>query len=105
MKGTEDVGLAEKREGAAATDQGSPVKIRETFSKLTPDTLERKRLAFELYIQRKRELQDLAIQKFLVYFPCLTLGLCCVTTLAMFVFQGFHTVGFDLDKGLMHWMG
>ena len=105
MKGTEDVGLTEKREGAAVTYQGSPVKIRETFSKLPPDTLERKRLALGLNLERKRELQNLAIQKFLVYFACLTLGACCLTTLAMFVFQGFHTAGFNLDKSLMHWMG
>jgi hypothetical protein len=23
----------------------------------------------------------------------------------MFVLQGFHAAGFDLDKSLMHWMG
>jgi hypothetical protein len=36
---------------------------------------------------------------------CLTLGVSCLTTLVMFVLQGFHTAGFDLDKSLMHWMG
>ena len=105
MKGTDVVDLAEKQKGAAVTDQGSPVEVRERFAKLTPDTLERRHLALELYLRRKRELQDLAIQKFLVYFACLGLGVCCMTTLTFFAFQGFHTAGFNLHQSLMHWMG
>jgi hypothetical protein len=83
----------------------APIEIHRTTHKLTPEALERKRLALELDLRRKRALQDLQIQEFLVYFPCLTLGASCLTTLVMFVLQGFHTAGFDLDKSLMHWMG
>lgn len=105
MKSTDDVDVVEKVDDAKSTHLESPVDIPRTSHRLTREALELKRLALALDLERRKQLQDLAIQKFLVYFPCLTLGICCLITLALFVFQGFHTAGFSLDQSLMHWMG
>ena len=104
MKSTVDVDAVDKVDTTTAHHE-SPIESPRTSHRLTVEALERKRLALELDLRRKRALQDLQIQKFLVYFACVTLGASCLTTLVIFVLQGFHTAGFDLDKSLMHWMG
>jgi len=41
----------------------------------------------------------------LAQFACLSLGIECVAILAIYCLQGFHAWGFQLEAGLMHWLG
>lgn len=56
-------------------------------------------------LERTRVLHEQQMEKGLALFACSFQGICCLTALALFCFQGFHTYGFQLDTSLMHWIG
>ena len=56
--------------------------------------------------ERKRNLNyEQRIKMALVIFACGFQGICSLAVLMLFCLQGFHALGFQLDNGLMHWMG
>ena len=55
--------------------------------------------------RRRRRTHDLMMKRFLAFFACALLSVCCLTSLSLFCFQGFHAWGFNLDVSLMHWVG
>jgi len=49
--------------------------------------------------------QRIKLKGFLARFACISLGICCFFALVLFCLQGLRFHGFDLDPGLMHWLG
>lgn len=56
-------------------------------------------------LEKSRVVHQQQMEKGLALFACSFQGICCLTALALFCFQGFHTNGFQLDTGLMNWIG
>jgi hypothetical protein len=57
------------------------------------------------WIDRETAVHQMSMQRFLMKFICCILGGCCAVTLSIFLLQGFHLWGFQLDRALMHWIG
>jgi hypothetical protein len=64
-----------------------------------------RRRRFKGGLERRARLQEMALQKFLVYFSCAVFGQCILVALCLFCLQGFHLWGFHLEESLMHWLG
>jgi hypothetical protein len=105
MTSTDSIDVGHNLENGSVHIQDAAPPAHRRSHRLTAEAVERKRLVLALNLERRKQLQSLAIQKFLVYFACITLGLCSGATLVLFTFQGFHTAGFNLDSTLLQWLG
>ena len=60
---------------------------------------------FKNDIERRRIVHLISMQRFLVVFIFVALGVSSLAALALFYFQGFRAWGFWLDPREMHWIG
>jgi hypothetical protein len=87
------------------SDVGKVHKNAVRPKKVGPHQRVARRRTQELTLQRRMARHNWALQTYLARFTCACLGVCCLTSLALFCLQGFHAWGFGLETGLMHWLG
>ena len=57
------------------------------------------------WVESVRVLRELKMQRQLVSFLLISVGILTAATLALFFLQGFHIAGFDLGSNISLWLG
>jgi hypothetical protein len=63
------------------------------------------KLEAKMFVEKATVLHWIDTQKLIIRFLLVAYGFLLVVTMGMFLLQGFRLEGFNLDRGLLMWLG